>query len=348
MSTSSLPHRWCVGIDLHKDTLTACLYCPCCGEIRFQKLVCKCRKQIAEFFGSLPQPHVVAIEAVGFYRWLWELLEPLVDKLVLADATQARALAGRRMKTDREDAQNIAELLACGRLPLAYAPPFEVQVLRDCSRQRNALSRQHAHALHRAKSVMNANNRPGPARMDSAALIRYLKAFESKLPERHGRYLWQCVDQLVLIERQLSQLEIELERLLAQPAFAPLAAILNSFPGVGLVTCSTVLAEVGDFSRFKYRKSISRYAGFDPRTFDSAGKQRAGHISKRGPSNLRWVLGQAAWTAVRLDPHVKRIWLRISRKSGKKVAIVAIARRLLLWMWRAVCSGQPFRTPVAA
>ncbi len=84
---ATLPHRWFVGIDLHKDTLTACVYCSCCGEIRFQKLVCKCRKQIAEFFGSLPHPHVVAIEAVGFYRWLWEMLEPLVDKLVLADAT---------------------------------------------------------------------------------------------------------------------------------------------------------------------------------------------------------------------------------------------------------------------
>src|SRR6476619_230047 len=155
-----LPHHWSVGIDLHKDTLTACAYCSCCGEIRFQKLVCKCRKQIAEFFGNLPRPHVVAIEVVGFYRWLWELLEPLVDKLVLADAAQARALAGRRMKTDREDAQNIAELLACDRLPVAYAPPFEV---RDCTRQRNALSRLHAHALHRAKGVMNANNRPGPA-----------------------------------------------------------------------------------------------------------------------------------------------------------------------------------------
>ena len=348
MSGTALSHRWSVGIDLHKDTLTACVYCSCCGEIRFQKLSCKCRKQIAEFFGSLPRPHVVGIEAVGFYRWLWEMLEPLVDKLVLADATQARALAGRRMKTDREDAQNIAELLDCGRLPVAYAPPFEVQVLRDCSRQRNALSRQHAHVLHRAKSVMNANNRPGPARMDSAALIRYLKAYEPRLPERHSRYLWQCVDQLVLIERQLSQLEIELKRLVNQPLFAPTTAILNSFPGVGLVTCATVLAEIGDFSRFKYRKAISRYAGFDPRTFDSAGKQRAGHISKSGPSNLRWVLGQAAWTAVRLDPHVKRIWLRISRKGGKKVAIVAVARRLLLWMWRAVLTGQPYRTPAAA
>ena len=348
MSGATLNHRWCVGIDLHKKTLTVCVYCSCCGEIRFQKFACQCRKQIAEFFGNLPRPHVVAIEAVGFYRWLWEMLEPLVDKLVLVDATQARALAGRRMKTDREDAQNVAELLACGRLPVAYAPPLAVQVLRDCSRQRNAFSRQHAHVLNCVKSVMNANNRPGPARLNSAGLIRYLEAFESKLPERHGRYLWQCVDQLVLIERQLSQLERELERLIAQPTFAAASAILQSFPGVGLVTCSTVLAEVGDFGRFNYRKAIGRYAGLDPRTFESAGKQRTGHISKRGPSDLRWVLQQAAWAAIRLDPEVKRLWLRICRKAGKKAAAVAVARRMLMWMWKAVRTQQPYRAPLAA
>ena len=113
----TLNHHWCVGIDLHKDTLTACTFCGCCGEVSFQKIACKCRKQIAEYFTALPRPHTVAIESVGFYRWLWEMLEPIVEKLVLADATQARALAGRRLKTDREDAFNIAELLAAGRLP---------------------------------------------------------------------------------------------------------------------------------------------------------------------------------------------------------------------------------------
>ena len=122
MANSILAHRWCVGIDLHKDTMTICTYCRCCGEISFRKIACKNRDQVAEFFRALPRPHAVAIEAVGFYRWLWELLEPLVEKLVLADATQARALAGRRLKTDREDAQNIAELLADGRLALGLCP----------------------------------------------------------------------------------------------------------------------------------------------------------------------------------------------------------------------------------
>ena len=86
----SLNHHWCVGVDLHKDTLTACVFCGCCGEVSFQKISCKCRKQIAAYFAGLPRPHTVAIESVGFYRWLWEMLEPVVEKLVLADATQAR------------------------------------------------------------------------------------------------------------------------------------------------------------------------------------------------------------------------------------------------------------------
>jgi hypothetical protein len=89
MARTKHVHHWSVGIDLHKDTLVVCVYRAGCGEISYHKFYCKCRAQIAEFFASLPRPHTVAIETVGFYRWLWELLEPLVERLVLADATGA-------------------------------------------------------------------------------------------------------------------------------------------------------------------------------------------------------------------------------------------------------------------
>jgi len=343
MSQTTLAHRWSVGIDLHKDTLTACIYCSCCGEVRFQKIACKCRAQVVEFFSALPRPHVVAIEAVGFYRWLWDLLEPVVEKLVLADATAARALAGRRLKTDREDAQNVAELLAVDRLPRAYAPPLEVQILKDQSRHRNQLSRLHARVLHQVKSLMNANNRPGPARLQSAGLIRYLKAFEGKLPARHVAILWKCVDQLTLIERQMAQAEIELRHLLDGERFRDTAALLQTFPGVGLIVAATVLAEVGDFGRFSYRKAIACYAGLHPRVFASGGKQRQGHIAKTGPRDLRWVLQQAAWVAIRCEPGIKKMWLKMSRSAGKKAAAVGIARKLLSWMWAAVIKGQVYQ-----
>ena len=94
--------------------------------------------------------------------------------------------------------------LAAGRLPTSYAPPIEVQSLRDLTRHRNGFSRQHARILHRVKSIMNANNRPGPARMQSDGLIRYLKAQGEKLPARHVEMLWQCVDALALAKNRAS------------------------------------------------------------------------------------------------------------------------------------------------
>ncbi len=344
MIATLLPHCWCVGIDLHKDTMTVCTYCRCCGEVSSRKIACKNRDQVAEFFRALPRPHKVAIEAVGFYRWLWELLEPIVQELFLADATQARALAGRRLKTDREDAQNVAELLADGRLPRAYAPPLEVQILRDWTRQRNRHSRAHARALHGVKSIMNTNNRPGPARLTAGRLSGYLEAYGDRLPERHVRMLWQHQRQLSLLEEEISLCEREIARILQTPRFRDVAKLLYTAPGVGLVTAATVLAEVGDFGRFPDGKAIGRYAGLAPRVFASGGKQRQGHISKTGPSDLRWVLQQAAWTGIRCDDASKHRWLKISRSSGKKAAAVAIARQLLVSMLQMVHHNTPYRS----
>jgi transposase len=276
------------------------------------------------------------------------MLEPIVQNLVLADATQARALAGRRLKTDREDALNIAQLLAAGRLPTSYAPPLEVQILRDLTRHRNGFSRQHARVLCRVKSIMNANNRPGPVRLASEGLIRYLKAQGEKLPARHVAMLWQCVDSLALTERQMDQAERTIGEVVRRDLFREMYEILVSFPGVALVTAATVVAEVGDFRRFRDAKAIGRYAGLNPRVFASGGKQRIGHIAKTGSPDLRWILQQAAWTAIRTDDGVRRIFLRIAKRSGRKAAAVAVARKMLTWMWSAVTKGEPYRTRLAA
>lgn len=335
--------RACVGIDLHKDTMTICVLVRGTGEVAYRKIACKNRDQVEAFFRALPRPHTVAIEAVGFYRWLWELLEPIVEQLVLCDATQARALAGRRLKTDREDALNVAELLAAERLPLAYAPPLEVQTLRDWTRQRNRLSRAHARSLHGVKSLMNMNNRPGSARLDSAGLHRYLQGFQALLPERHVKMLWQHQRQLSLVEEEIGSCEREIGRLLESERFRSVTQWLYTAPGVGPVVAATVLAEIGDFHRFPDGKAIGRYAGLAPRLFNSGGKERHGHISKTGPSDLRWVLQQAAWTAIRCDERIKAQWLKMARGSGKKAAAVGIARKLLVILWQMATTNSRYR-----
>ena len=109
-------------------------------------------------------------------------------------------------------------------------------------------------------------------------------------------------------------------------SFHEVYGILTSFPGVAQLTAATVIAEVGDFKRFTDRKSIGRYAGLNPRVYASGGKQRIGHIAKTGSADLRWILQQAAWTAIRYDQYVRGVFLRIAKRSGRKAAAVAIAR----------------------
>jgi transposase len=343
--------RLCVGIDLHKDTLTAAALDPASGEVVFTKLACRCREQIVEHFAALPATAVVAIQSVGFYRWLWDLLEPIVTagggELRLADATQCRALAGRRIKTDREDALNVAELLAAGRLPTAWAPPPEVSALRDVTRHRHYLSRQHARVLHRVKSIMAQVNRPGPARLKALGLAKYLKAQREKLPEHLVDQLEMAVDELVLLERQLDKIDVRLKATLSTPRFAEQASRLMTFPGVAWVIAGAVIAEVGDFARFEHRDGLTRYAGLDPRVFSSAESVRTGRIAKAGSRELRWALVQAAWVAVRCDTGpggYRATWLRIRKRTDGKRAIIAVARRLLLAMRAAELSRSNYQT----
>jgi transposase len=339
-----------VGIDLHKDTLTACIVRRTDREVTYKKIACKCRDQVRAFFSSLPRPSVVAIETVGFYRWLWTELEPLTDQLVLCDARGARALAGRRIKTDREDALNVALLLADGRLPLAWAPPENVQVLRTWTRHRNGLTRQHAKVLHHVKSTLNRLNFPGPVRLDAAGLQRYLLAGVERFTADDLTMLWQHQRRLVEIEQDRAQSERRISELMRGREFSRLREILESVPGVGLVTSATVLAEIGDFSRFPDSKAIGRYAGLTPTVYASGNSSRLGHISKTGSPDLRWVLQQAAWTAIRCDAGFKKTWLRIAKTAGKKAAAVAVARKILVLMWTLQRKDEPYksRDPVAA
>ncbi len=151
-----------------------------------------------------------------------------------------------------------------------------------------------------------------------------------------------------LTERQITQVERTISEVVQRDSFRDVYGIVTSFPGVALVTAATVIAEIGDFKRFPDAKAIGRYAGLNPRVYASGGKQRIGHIAKTGSSELRWILQQAAWTAIRYDEHVKRIFLRIAKRAGRKAAAVAVARKLLTWMHVAVIKGEPYRTRLAA
>lgn len=335
-----------IGVDLHKASLTATVLDASGTVLERRDIPTKCRRQIADYFAR-PGPDVqVAVESVGFYHWFWDTVKPTVRKLPLADPAGVRAMAGRRTKTDRNDSLLLAQLLREDRLPRAYVPEEPVRALRELCRHRHRLARQLALARRHLRWLALKNNLPGPVTFTSDRAQKWLLSQDAKLNSAHRLSGRQFVDQITSLERQLADVETVLKDTVAAHAdWAPTLALIQSVPGMGFVTALTVLCECGDITRFDSIDEVSAYAGLCPRVTQSGESAHHGHISKQGPPQLRWVLQQAAWAALRTDPNARSIYARIAKRAGSKKAATALARKLLSYAWSVCRRGQPFVWP---
>jgi len=343
MSTNALKT---IGVDLHKASLTATVLDSAGTVLERKDLPTKCRKQIADYFASHGPAVQVAVESVGFYHWFWDTVRPKVQVLRLADPAGVRACAGRLTKTDRNDSLLLARLLREDRLPMAYVPEEPVRAVRELCRHRHRLARQLALARRHLRWIALKNNLPGPTNFVSDRAQKWLLSQQSKLSPAHRLTCRQFLDQIITLERQLSDVETALQEAVASHAqLAPTLALIQSVPGIGFITALTIVCECGDITRFDSIDQLSAYAGLCPRVSQSGQSAHHGHISKQGPPLLRWVLQQAAWVAIRCDPNARRIHARIARRAGSKKAATALGRKLLSYAWSVCRQGHPFVWP---
>jgi transposase len=323
-----------IHIDQHKDQITWCALDTEGNELGVGKIATKCRGKIVDWITQWPRPVKVSIEAVGFYRWLWLLLEPHTDYLHLADAAGLRRMSERNIKTDFRDARNGAHILRMGRLPESFALGEPLYSLRQRLRHRHDLARRTARLKSSLKRICLRSNLQGPRKLSGARAVSYFDAYGGRLHEMDRERWLDLTDQMLLLERELARVEREFHlQIESLPEIHEDSRRLTTAPGVGVLTAVTVLTETGGLSRFDTGEQVACYSGLTTRTFSSDTTIRHGSISKAGPPNLRWVLQQAAWAAIRSNSHVRKIHNRISRRAGSKKAAVAIARRLLIWLW---------------
>jgi transposase len=335
-----------IGVDLHKTSLTATVLDPAGLVLERKEIPTKCRNQIAAYFAGHGPNVQVAVESVGFYHWFWDTVKPTVTKLHLADPAGVRAAAGRRTKTDRNDSLLLAQLLRENRLPMAYVPNEPVRALRELCRHRHRLARQLALARRHLRWLALKNNLPGPDTFTSDRAQKWVLAQDAKFSAVHRLSARQFIDQILSLERQLADVELVLKDTVAtHTELAPTLALIQSVPGIGFITAITIVCECGDITRFDCIDELSAYAGLCPRVTQSGESAHHGHISKQGPPQLRWVLQQAAWVAIRTDSNARRIFARIAKRSGSKKAATALARKLLSYAWSVCRRGQPFVWP---
>jgi hypothetical protein len=144
------------------------------------------------------------------------------------------------------------------------------------------------------------------------------------------------------LEKQIERMTRELGRMSHEEPWASEMVYLMQIPGCGVVTGMTILAAIGDVTRFERPKALASYSGLTPGLEQSGVKLRGKGITKEGRKELRWVMVEVAWRAVKADPHWKKYFEELQRRMHKNQAIVAIARHLLSMVWYVLTRHEPY------
>ena len=330
-----------VGIDLHKKTISLCIVDQERNVLDRKRFYCCQPERIGAFFERLG-PFQAVVEATASYEWLVKLIEPLADRVVLAHPKKLRIIAESTRKSDKLDAQVLAEFLALDMIPEAYRPSKRQRAHRVLVRHRSYLSRRLTSVRNKIRRILSNYNADRKDLFTEAGLV-YLS--KTSVVEADRFVLDQLIEEWQAYTKQLEEAD---KRLAAFAKEAPVKeaearAILDTIPNVGPVTIDVVVSELGDMDRFRSQKKVCAYAGLVPGQRESAGRTRELSITKEGSRLLRWVLVQTAWRLVNTTARWKRIFEGILKRRGKKKAIVAVARRLLCVMVSMLQSGRSYR-----
>ena len=333
-----------IGADLHKKTITFCVVEIVQGKTcvkHRQRISCREVDRIEQLLRD-QSPHQLVVEATIGYEWFAGLAERFAERVVVAHAGKLRVIAESTRKTDKVDAFVLAEFLAKDMIPEAWRPTPRV-------RQHRALVRRRCKVQSRITSIKNTMR---------GVLTRYNADQENlftKLGRKQAAKLklleqdrWVLDDLWEDLDQNTERLEKVDWRLSEFAATAPVAeaearAVLASMPGVGTVTIETVLAELGDWRRFRNADAVVSFAGLDPGVRESDGRRKDLRLTKAGSPLLRWIMIQLAHRLKRTTARWRKLFEQISRRAGKKKATCAIARRLLLVIYAMLRDGRAYQ-----
>ena len=289
------------------------------------------------FYASLPKPVLVGMEATGHAQWFERMLVELGQELWIGHASEIRAGVVRKQKTDARDAAHLLDLLVEKRFPRIWIPSPAERDTRQLLRHRYKLVcfrtsiKNQLHALAMSQGVCRKKKlftAQGREELEKLSLDPWASRRRQELLDLLDRF-HPLIDELDRAVQQQAQSHAE-------------AARLMTHPGVGPVTALAFAVTLGPVARFRRSKQVVSYLGLNPKEHSSGGHQHMSSISKQGNTMMRWLLVEAAQTAVRFDPELLRLYQRLKFRRGASVAKVAVARKLavkLYWMLRTTAPG---------
>jgi transposase len=299
------------------------------------------------------KPDRVVIEVCNIAGWVCDLLRGLGVEVQVAN-TSDDAWRWRKVKkkNDRCDALKAAQLSAVNQLREVHIPNIEVRQWRALIAFRQQLVSRRGKVKNHLRDLLVSEGQllPRGAKCWTQLGVARLEAMAKPLAEVGMNELWR--GQLEIELRQLREVQQEIvsveEKLDAIAAADPRIALLRTIPGVGPRLSEAIVALLDRPERFQKAREVSAYIGMVPKELDSGETERRGSITKHGSRLVRSLLVEVAWAGLRYNPWVRQTYQRISggKKSRKKIAIVAVGRRLLVRCWAMLRDGTSWRAPV--
>lgn len=330
-----------LGIDVHKKTYAVTAISD--GQVVKkdslkadpQTLIAYCKKYF-------PGARIESAYEAGFCGFhLHRCLEAGGIKNRVVDAAGMEIAVGDRVKTDKRDSLKIATHLAAGRLEGIRIPSPEREDYRIITRTREAWVKQRSRIACQLKSLLHQH---GLIKADDTKLVslKWLKALEEMTVSSSLKYALDLhISMWRLLDAQIKNIQEKLEEQAKEDA--DIEAIYRSVPGVGPTSARVLANELEDISQFSNERKIASYIGLTPSEYSSGEHVRQGHITRQGKPILRKILVQVAWKAVSLDVELQGIFERLAARVGKRKAIVAIARKLVIRMRTCFRTGELYR-----
>ena len=332
-----------VGVDLHQRFcyMTAM---DASGAILDHRQVPNDQASFLQYFQQWSKPLQVAVVACSFWQAFVDRVEPLVTRLTLVHPQRVKAIASAKLKNDRVDSETLAHLLRANLLPESWIADRKTRELRQQTRLRVSLGQARAKWKNKVQAVLHQQGLRPPV-SDLFGRKGRLWLGEQRLPVAAR----QSVDTyLELIDHLDQKISWEEQQLRARAETDSAGRHLTSIPGIGAYSAAVLLAEIGDVHRFSNKRQLFSYAGLAPRVRESAEHKRSGHITREGSRNLRWILVEAAQVAPRCSPGARHYFERLARRKPRKVARIALARKLLGAVYALLRDGVCFDEQVFA
>jgi transposase len=332
-----------VGIDV---SLRSYAIAVRCGRALVYRCAVPARyEHLRALWARLPGCRIHAVYEAGFSGFgLYDAMcRDGIDARVTPPSKVPRA--GDRVKTDRLDAQKLAEALEQGTLRRCRVPEPSLRVDREWSRYLIQLTAQQTRLKNQIKMRLALHGLTPP--LDGPR--RWSRAYRAQVLAMAGAdgplaaILRDMLDRLSEVERHGTHVKQTLRQLARTEPYSPWVRLLQSAPGIGWLTAIRLVLEWGDLSAFRNGAAFASYLGLTPSEHSSGERTWRGAITRQGNGWVRTWLIEAAWKAITIDPALGARFRRLAPgPANKKRAIVAVARTLALRLRACWLSGQPY------